>query len=214
MNHQILDDLQLTTEEEVSIPKRVSEALNLENSKASLSDIKIAFQSLKGFQRLWILVYIKPDALQLLVSIPKRVSEALNRELLSFTRQQGLVSIPKRVSEALNQTVWNGGAFSWLVSIPKRVSEALNPEFLIIPIALIVFQSLKGFQRLWIFTIIDIVVCIARFQSLKGFQRLWIEKRITARYQQFAFQSLKGFQRLWILRQKRLPILLSISFNP
>jgi len=60
----------------VSIPKRVSEALNHEAGGISLR--------------------------QLAVSIPKRVSEALNRLSLSSLIMNPNVSIPKRVSEALN----------------------------------------------------------------------------------------------------------------
>ena len=62
----------------VSIPKRVSEALNQGIGNASL-----------GIE---------------IVSIPKRVSEALNllaHVVISFARSF-FVSIPKRVSEALN----------------------------------------------------------------------------------------------------------------
>ena len=61
----------------VSIPKRVSEALKLEQ------DWKC-----RNFR---------------LVSIPKRVSEALKLSEASFTLVKPLVSIPKRVSEALKQ---------------------------------------------------------------------------------------------------------------
>ncbi len=61
----------------VSIPKRVSEALN------PLRD--------RGFKESGI------------VSIPKRVSEALNQiAFLVHHHQKRYVSIPKRVSEALN----------------------------------------------------------------------------------------------------------------
>ncbi len=63
----------------VSIPKRVSEALNLDRDGDGQID---------GF-----------------VSIPKRVSEALNQEPLHFRFSHSKVSIPKRVSEALNPLV-------------------------------------------------------------------------------------------------------------
>ncbi len=62
----------------VSIPKRVSEALNLWDYSLAMGDLH--------------------------VSIPKRVSEALNlRDGLIDSLSQCFVSIPKRVSEALNQ---------------------------------------------------------------------------------------------------------------
>ncbi len=60
---------------QVSIPKRVSEALKQD------------------------LVSINP--LRIKVSIPKRVSEALKLVSADDTMQQSDVSIPKRVSEAL-----------------------------------------------------------------------------------------------------------------
>ncbi len=90
----------------------------------------------------------------------------------------------------------------------------------------VMFQSLKGFQRLWSSSAFGrSIIHFARFQSLKGFQRLWsshsslfrsfacvsvsIPKRVSEalklpypfRYSQpqlaNGFQSLKGFQRLW-----------------
>ncbi len=64
----------------VSIPKRVSEALNLQRSRLQVVMKRpYQFQSLKGFQRLWILIQPNDYAPLLIVSIPKRVSEALNR---------------------------------------------------------------------------------------------------------------------------------------
>ncbi len=63
----------------VSIPKRVSEALNPYGEYGDDGNIDDE------------------------VSIPKRVSEALNPNALGKTLAGVVVSIPKRVSEALNQ---------------------------------------------------------------------------------------------------------------
>ncbi len=60
----------------VSIPKRVSEALNLHFNRC----LNLPYQ----------------------VSIPKRVSEALNPTIADRRVRGTYVSIPKRVSEALN----------------------------------------------------------------------------------------------------------------
>ncbi len=65
--------------EEVSIPKRVSEALKLSST-------------LDGAR------------LKIIVSIPKRVSEALKLASALISALRSIVSIPKRVSEALKQT--------------------------------------------------------------------------------------------------------------
>ena len=62
----------------VSIPKRVSEALNQ--------------------------VILRSDINYDIVSIPKRVSEALNLRCAEMQGDRLTVSIPKRVSEALNPT--------------------------------------------------------------------------------------------------------------
>ncbi len=59
-----------------------------------------------------------------------------------------IVSIPKRVSEALNLKLKSQEVSRYYVSIPKRVSEALNQELLILTVVALLFQSLKGFQRL------------------------------------------------------------------
>ncbi len=161
--------------------------------------MKISFQSLKGFQRLWSCVWSDRPFTHDFVSIPKRVSEALK---LLFSRGFGrvtalCVSIPKRVSEALKLEVFCLAKSTSNVSIPKRVSEALklccfcpfwNQNW---------FQSLKGFQRLW--SSRDCLSCGDRttFQSLKGFQRLWSFREVSGASLHYAFQSLKGFQRLW-----------------
>ncbi len=110
----------------VSIPKRVSEALNRIIIFINLK-LPTVFQSLKGFQRLWI----KADNI--------------------YGRILGCVSIPKRVSEALNLWYIQSAIAFKAVSIPKRVSEALNLLILnVIRMFIVWFQSLKGFQRLWI----------------------------------------------------------------
>ena len=58
------------------------------------------------------------------------------------------VSIPKRVSEALKPVIMIGICLFCCVSIPKRVSEALK-HFSAGSVKLrVLFQSLKGFQRL------------------------------------------------------------------
>ncbi len=108
----------------VSIPKRVSEALNL-----------YCFASAKMSSQV--------------VSIPKRVSEALNLKYNPTELVFKIVSIPKRVSEALNHPYFVPVFDGDLVSIPKRVSEALNQAIKSgLQDAPRLFQSLKGFQRL------------------------------------------------------------------
>ena len=157
----------------VSIPKRVSEALKL--FKGLLTDKATAFQSLKGFQRLWSLVevsYQRALACEL-VSIPKRVSEALKLPWLLMITTPHTVSIPKRVSEALKLSVHLMARFLLKVSIPKRVSEALKRDRIAIWNLGCLFQSLKGFQRLWSIEIQFFINKYSVFQSLKGFQRLW-----------------------------------------
>ncbi len=67
----------------VSIPKRVSEALNLK--------LKVEEKAPRP------------------VSIPKRVSEALNLTIYHDFNTLILVSIPKRVSEALNLAFMSAG---------------------------------------------------------------------------------------------------------
>ncbi len=85
----------------------------------------LQFQSLKGFQRLWSKkLWCKPIK-SLKVSIPKRVSEALKQILSERREDPSFVSIPKRVSEALKPKLLEGNTDDCL------------------------FQSLKGFQRLW-----------------------------------------------------------------
>ncbi len=59
-----------------------------------------------------------------------------------------MVSIPKRVSEALNLFPVAANSALLIVSIPKRVSEALNPKGALAVGTGVLFQSLKGFQRL------------------------------------------------------------------
>ena len=60
------------------------------------------------------------------------------------------VSIPKRASEAVNplRLARFIDAIALGVSIPKRASEAVNRVIFANPQAFIVFQSLKGLQRL------------------------------------------------------------------
>ena len=148
MNQQVLRNKVYANR--VSIPKRVSEALNL-TPKIFHDFPFFKFQSLKGFQRLWIhCAKLWSNIRAADVSIPKRVSEALNpiasllfvqpikfQSLKGFQRlwilskiysvkNYQMVSIPKRVSEALNQWWCRGGSLFDPVSIPKRVSEALN----------------------------------------------------------------------------------------
>ena len=84
------------------------------------------------------------------------------------------------------------------------------------------FQSLKGFRRLWIdreFVAGSGKCCVSipkrvsetlnqdliahlrhdrLFQSLKGFRRLWILMAANVPANRLRFQSLKGFRRLWI----------------
>ena len=139
---------------------------------------RVWFQSLKGFQRLWSPVAPNTGIKPTKVSIPKRVSEALKQPCLLLQRFNltiqfqslkgfqrlwspteahyhcnllGIVSIPKRVSEALKLRAFKhlGINERFQVSIPKRVSEALKPFPIIKPFVVCVFQSLKGFQRLW-----------------------------------------------------------------
>ena len=87
------------------------------------------------------------------------------------------------------------------------------------------FQSLKGFQRLWSRGRLSRSYCtntwvsipkrvsealkrytsrnaayVNMFQSLKGFQRLWSSQARAATISRTEFQSLKGFQRLWSLQ--------------
>ena len=156
----------------VSIPKRVSEALKLD--KGSKNPNRCAFQSLKGFQRLW-----SKETTEILkkvaVSIPKRVSEALKLHHRQQNRAlRNRVSIPKRVSEALKP-------FGEIAAAERKLS----------------FQSLKGFQRLWSWCIPLRAFYWNEFQSLKGFQRLWSVWILFFIWVISLFQSLKGFQRLW-----------------
>ena len=83
-----------------------------------------------------------------LVSIPKRVSEALKLKWLNPTVKVKFVSIPKRVSEALKLGMDRIKLFVRIVSIPKRVSEALKHRHSPLSSQKLLFQSLKGFQRL------------------------------------------------------------------
>ena len=133
---------------------------------------KSSFQSLKGFQRLWSLMILLAS-LEPMVSIPKRVSEALKR---------------------WNSINWQGDLH---VSIPKRVSEALKPKIFARLSTVFLFQSLKGFQRLWSCKSILSLHGYQAFQSLKGFQRLWSNSVRHTLGSRDLFQSLKGFQRLW-----------------
>ncbi len=64
------------------------------------------------------------------------------------------------------------------------------------------FQSLKGFQRLWISKYSVSLQSMILFQSLKGFQRLWIRNPSVTTIEKPLFQSLKGFQRLWIFLKR------------
>ena len=82
------------------------------------------------------------------VSIPKRVSEALKLEFVNLFLYYQNVSIPKRVSEALKRYMRLSTSHQRFVSIPKRVSEALKLSLLMAMQGELVFQSLKGFQRL------------------------------------------------------------------
>ena len=82
------------------------------------------------------------------VSIPKRVSEALKPHLNADPTFAASVSIPKRVSEALKPVLLTSGKTVNVVSIPKRVSEALKLLANKLFLARLLFQSLKGFQRL------------------------------------------------------------------
>ena len=160
------------------------------------------FQSLKGFQRLWSLVETK-----------------------SLAQASWSVSIPKRVSEALKlMSVWSQH-LSFIVSIPKRVSEALKLTILQFNFLAKLFQSLKGFQRLW--SIIKVIPVYRRkfvsipkrvSEALKPslgdrIERICfvsIPKRVSealkpktdARFWGYEkFQSLKGFQRLWSIKR-------------
>ncbi len=208
----------------VSIPKRVLEALNPVchyplTSKGLFQSLKgfwrlwiwlglaiipshREFQSLKGFWRLWIAWYRLDKGLYAFVSIPKRVLEALNPYEKENVGCSSLVSIPKRVLEALNRFPLVLDTIRQIVSIPKRVLEALN-LYLGKPCRLhLMFQSLKGFWRLWIKCLNAIVITSElSFQSLKGFWRLWIITGSATHWGAWdaLFQSLKGFWRLWIV---------------
>ena len=104
---------------------------------------------------------------------PFLVMPTATEELIDFRKYLDFVSIPKRVSEALKLGMDRIKLFVRIVSIPKRVSEALKHRHSPLSSQKLLFQSLKGFQRLWSSQHTKILLCSVPFQSLKGFQRLW-----------------------------------------
>ena len=86
----------------------------------------VAFQSLKGFQRLWSQKETTEILKKVAVSIPKRVSEALKQ--------------PKR-----QHTTKEFESFQSLKGFQRLWSAPFTSKMA----APVPFQSLKGFQRLW-----------------------------------------------------------------
>ncbi len=163
------------------------------------------FQSLKGFQRLWIQYLSEPSGALPVVSIPKRVSEALNLpDLVGIRDASKIVSIPKRVSEALNQIARGKLNLLTAVSIPKRVSEALNhwvkqafEEIMQLPVSIPkrVSEALNHSHKPLLLHKTSVSIPKRVSEALNP----GVYSKHPWRWQ---FQSLKGFQRLWIIEPK------------
>ena len=148
----------------VSIPKRVSEALKPPFSY--LAKGSFLFQSLKGFQRLWSALAAWAANSKSLFQSLKGFQRLWSNALLENARIVQLVSIPKRVSEALKNSkdiCWEQGCS---VSIPKRVSEALKHHRRATGLLPLLFQSLKGFQRLWSGGFFYLIITLRNFVSI------------------------------------------------
>ena len=158
----------------VSIPKRVSEALKPFHSQTCQA--QHSFQSLKGFQRLWSHLlrssknrnyqFQSLKGFQRLWSKGGWYASSWSQKFQSLKGFQRLWSVGAGTAIELVslfqslkgfQRLWSQWICypynSWyMVSIPKRVSEALKPVEKLRSLFCWygkMFQSLKGFQRLW-----------------------------------------------------------------